>query len=100
MPLSGKPPIRDSLTDKFASSDLLLSYFLLLFSLQTFRTLENLTSTVLCNSSEVPSGLMKDKAVVVMRGNCTFLEKARIAQRSGAKMLLIASKARLVSYNL
>uniref|UniRef100_A0A8C3BDE1 Signal peptide peptidase like 2A n=1 Tax=Cairina moschata TaxID=8855 RepID=A0A8C3BDE1_CAIMO len=61
----------------------------------TFRTLENLTSTVLCNSSEVPSGLMKDKAVVVMRGNCTFLEKARIAQRSGAKMLLIASKARL-----
>ncbi|KAM6195990.1 signal peptide peptidase-like 2A isoform 2-T2 [Sarcoramphus papa] len=61
----------------------------------TFRTLENLTSTVLCNSSEVPSGLMKDKAVVVMRGNCTFLEKARIAQSSGAKMLLIASKSRL-----
>ncbi|PKU34441.1 signal peptide peptidasehypothetical protein [Limosa lapponica baueri] len=61
----------------------------------TFRTLENLTSTVLCNSSEVPSGLMKDKAVVVMRGNCTFLEKARIAQTSGAKMLLIASKPRL-----
>lgn len=99
MPLSGKPPIRDSLTDKYALSDLLLSCFLLL-SLQTFRTLENLTSTVLCNSSEVPSGLMKDKAVVVMRGNCTFLEKARIAQRSGAKMLLIASKARLVSYKL
>ncbi|XP_041895696.1 signal peptide peptidase-like 2A isoform X4 [Corvus kubaryi] len=61
----------------------------------TFRTLENLTSTVLCNSSEVPSGVMKDKAVVVMRGNCTFLEKARIAQSLGAKMLLIASKSRL-----
>ncbi|KAM6125527.1 signal peptide peptidase-like 2A isoform 3-T3 [Phoenicopterus ruber ruber] len=61
----------------------------------TFRTLENLTSTVLCSSSEVPSSLMKDKAVVVMRGNCTFLEKARIAQSSGAKMLLIASKSRL-----
>ncbi|KAM6351317.1 signal peptide peptidase-like 2A isoform 6-T7 [Alca torda] len=61
----------------------------------TFRPLENLTSTVLCNSSEVPSGSMKDKAVVVMRGNCTFLEKARIAQSSGAKMLLIASKPRL-----
>ncbi|XP_042659676.1 signal peptide peptidase-like 2A isoform X4 [Tyto alba] len=61
----------------------------------TFRTLENLTSTVLCSSSEVPSGLMKDKAVVVMRGNCTFLEKARIAQSLGAKMLLIASKPRL-----
>ncbi|NXP43712.1 SPP2A protein, partial [Heliornis fulica] len=61
----------------------------------TSRTLENLTSTVLCNSSDVPSALMKDKAVVVMRGNCTFLEKARIAESSGAKMLLIASKSRL-----
>ncbi|XP_039933562.1 signal peptide peptidase-like 2A isoform X3 [Hirundo rustica] len=61
----------------------------------TFSTLENLTSTVLCSSSEVPSGLMKDKAVVVMRGNCTFLEKAKIAQSLGAKMLLIASKSRL-----
>ncbi|XP_061302861.1 signal peptide peptidase-like 2A isoform X3 [Pezoporus flaviventris] len=61
----------------------------------TFRALENLTSTVLCSSSEVPSGIMKDKAVVVMRGNCTFLEKARIAQNLGAKMLLIASKSRL-----
>ncbi|XP_030354013.1 signal peptide peptidase-like 2A isoform X3 [Strigops habroptila] len=61
----------------------------------TFRALENLTSTVLCSSSEVPSGVMKDKAVVVMRGNCTFLEKARIAQNLGAKMLLIASKTRL-----
>ncbi|XP_027587948.1 signal peptide peptidase-like 2A isoform X1 [Pipra filicauda] len=61
----------------------------------TFRTLENLTSTVLCSSSEVPSGIMKDKAVVVMRGNCTFLEKARIAQSLGAKMLLIASKSGL-----
>ncbi|XP_062485017.1 signal peptide peptidase-like 2A isoform X1 [Pezoporus occidentalis] len=61
----------------------------------TFRALENLTSTVLCSSSEVPSGIMKDKAVVVMRGNCTFLEKARIAQNLGAKMLLIASKPRL-----
>nr|XP_025977104.1 signal peptide peptidase-like 2A [Dromaius novaehollandiae] len=58
----------------------------------TFRILENLTSTVLCNSSEAPSGLLKDKAVVVMRGNCTFLEKAVIAERLGAKMLLIASK--------
>uniref|UniRef100_A0A8D2LYY2 Signal peptide peptidase like 2A n=1 Tax=Zonotrichia albicollis TaxID=44394 RepID=A0A8D2LYY2_ZONAL len=61
----------------------------------TFRALENLTSTVLCSSAEVPSGSMKDKAVVVMRGNCTFLEKARIAQSLGAKMLLIASKSRL-----
>ncbi|KAM6119616.1 signal peptide peptidase-like 2A isoform 3-T3 [Pterocles gutturalis] len=60
----------------------------------TFMTLENLTSTVLCSPAEAPA-LMKDKAVVVLRGNCTFLEKARIAQNSGAKMLLIASKTRL-----
>ena len=77
-----------------------MTFLFLLFSLQTFRTLENLTSTVLCNYSEVPCGIMKDKAVVVMRGNCTFLEKARIAQSLGAKMLLIASKPRLVSYNI
>ncbi|XP_056355486.1 signal peptide peptidase-like 2A isoform X3 [Oenanthe melanoleuca] len=61
----------------------------------TYSTLENLTSTDLCSSPEIPSALLKDKAVVVMRGNCTFLEKARIAQSLGAKILLIASKSRL-----
>uniref|UniRef100_A0A7M4FBJ5 Signal peptide peptidase like 2A n=1 Tax=Crocodylus porosus TaxID=8502 RepID=A0A7M4FBJ5_CROPO len=61
----------------------------------TSNSLENLTSTVLCSYSDVPSGFIKDKAVVVMRGNCTFLEKARIAQKHGARTLLIASKTAL-----
>ncbi|XP_067411867.1 signal peptide peptidase-like 2A isoform X2 [Emydura macquarii macquarii] len=59
--------------------------------------LEDLTSQVLCNNSEVPSPVIKDKAVVVMRGNCTFMEKARTAQSLGAKIVLIASKTRLSS---
>uniref|UniRef100_A0A8C8SPS7 Signal peptide peptidase like 2A n=1 Tax=Pelusios castaneus TaxID=367368 RepID=A0A8C8SPS7_9SAUR len=57
--------------------------------------LENLTSQLLCNNSEVPAPLIKDKAVVVMRGNCSFVEKARMAQSHGAKILLIASKTGL-----
>uniref|UniRef100_A0A8C3FZ90 Signal peptide peptidase like 2A n=1 Tax=Chrysemys picta bellii TaxID=8478 RepID=A0A8C3FZ90_CHRPI len=61
-------------------------------------SLENLTSKVFCSNSEVPSTLViKDKAVVVMRGNCTFVDKARTAQSHGAKILLIASKTGLSS---
>ncbi|XP_074862582.1 signal peptide peptidase-like 2A isoform X2 [Carettochelys insculpta] len=60
------------------------------------RSLENLTSKVLCSNSEVPSTLIiKDKAVVVMKGNCSFVDKARTAQSHGAKILLIASKTGL-----
>ncbi|XP_038622874.1 signal peptide peptidase-like 2A isoform X2 [Tachyglossus aculeatus] len=61
----------------------------------TSFALENLTATQLCNSSAVPPGSIKDKAVVVMRGSCLFLEKARIAQSRGAKVLLIASNTAL-----
>ncbi|XP_054858427.1 signal peptide peptidase-like 2A isoform X2 [Eublepharis macularius] len=50
-----------------------------------------LTDKLLCNSSEVSHDIMKDKAAAVKRGNCTFLEKAWIAQSLGAKILLIAS---------
>nr|XP_056721860.1 signal peptide peptidase-like 2A [Euleptes europaea] len=57
--------------------------------------LMDLTSTLLCNASEVPPQTMKDKAVVVMRGNCSFLEKAWIAQNQDAKILLVASKTGL-----
>ncbi|XP_006013268.1 signal peptide peptidase-like 2A isoform X2 [Latimeria chalumnae] len=63
----------------------------------TYYQLENLTSTDLCSNTDVPSSSsLKGKAVVVMRGNCTFLEKAAIAQINGAKALLIASKTGLV----
>lgn len=34
---------------------------------------------------------------MVMRGNCTFYEKVRLAQINGAKGLLIVSKDRLVT---
>ena len=49
----------------------------------TFRSLENLTSTVLCDSSEVPAVVMKDKAVVVMRGNCTFFGESKNCSKFG-----------------
>ncbi|XP_078283363.1 signal peptide peptidase-like 2A isoform X2 [Rhinoraja longicauda] len=57
--------------------------------------LQDLTSTTLCNSSDVPAEGIKDKLVVVMRGNCTFIEKARVAVGHHAKALLIASTSDL-----
>ncbi|XP_032905940.1 signal peptide peptidase-like 2A isoform X4 [Amblyraja radiata] len=58
--------------------------------------LQDLTSTELCNSSDVPAEGIKDKLVVVMRGNCTFIEKARVAVGNHAKALLIASTSGLI----
>ncbi|XP_069622168.1 signal peptide peptidase-like 2A isoform X2 [Ranitomeya imitator] len=57
-----------------------------------YYTLENITTVWLCSETEVPTTSLKDKAVVVMVGNCSILDKARIAQKSHAKMLLVASK--------
>uniref|UniRef100_H9G846 Signal peptide peptidase like 2A n=1 Tax=Anolis carolinensis TaxID=28377 RepID=H9G846_ANOCA len=56
----------------------------------TYTRLEILTPILLCSQSDVTHDI-RHKAVVVMRGNCTFLEKAEIAQILGAEMLLIAS---------
>ncbi|XP_062998863.1 signal peptide peptidase-like 2A isoform X2 [Elgaria multicarinata webbii] len=57
-----------------------------------YLKLEFLTPKLLCSQADVPhADVIKDKAIVVMRGNCTFIEKAEIAQQLGAKMLLIAS---------
>ncbi|XP_078097233.1 signal peptide peptidase-like 2A isoform X2 [Mustelus asterias] len=53
--------------------------------------LKDLTSTRLCNSTDVPPEGIKGKLVVVRRGNCTFIRKAQIAQKNLAKALLIAS---------
>ncbi|KAM9312598.1 signal peptide peptidase-like 2A [Gastrophryne carolinensis] len=58
----------------------------------TFHPLLNLTSTWLCSPSEVPSTGFQGKAVVVMAGNCSILEKATLAQKNNATMLLLASK--------
>lgn len=56
----------------------------------------DLTPSVLCSSSEVPEGGFPNRIPMVMRGNCTFYEKVRLAQLNGAKGLLIISKDRLV----
>nr|XP_020645696.1 signal peptide peptidase-like 2A isoform X1 [Pogona vitticeps] len=58
----------------------------------TYTELEFLTPKLLCSPTEATREMVKDKAIVVLRGNCTFLEKAAIAQNLGAKILLIASE--------
>ncbi|XP_042164202.1 uncharacterized protein LOC112226582 isoform X1 [Oncorhynchus tshawytscha] len=55
----------------------------------------DLTPSVLCSSSDVPEGGFPNRIPMVMRGNCTFYEKVRLAQLNGAKGLLIISKDRL-----
>ncbi|XP_010889559.1 signal peptide peptidase-like 2 isoform X1 [Esox lucius] len=55
----------------------------------------DLVPSVLCSLSEVPEGGFLNRIPMVMRGNCTFYEKVRLAQLNGAKGLLIVSKNRL-----
>ncbi|TNN58054.1 Signal peptide peptidase-like 2B [Liparis tanakae] len=55
----------------------------------------DLTTSVLCSPSDVPEGGFPNHIAMVMRGNCTFYEKVRLAQINGAKGLLIVSKERL-----
>ncbi|CAB1317065.1 unnamed protein product, partial [Coregonus sp. 'balchen'] len=55
----------------------------------------DLTPSALCSSSDVPVGGFPNRIPMVMRGNCTFYEKVRLAQLNGAKGLLIISKDRL-----
>uniref|UniRef100_A0A671S4N4 Signal peptide peptidase-like 2B n=1 Tax=Sinocyclocheilus anshuiensis TaxID=1608454 RepID=A0A671S4N4_9TELE len=59
--------------------------------LQTY----DLTTSVLCSPTDVPEGGFPNSIPMVMRGNCTFYEKVRLAQINGAKGLLIVSKDRL-----
>ncbi|KAI1891750.1 hypothetical protein AGOR_G00146980 [Albula goreensis] len=57
--------------------------------------IHDLTASVLCSSSEVPEGGFTNQIPMVLRGNCTFYEKVRLAQINGARGLLIVSKDRL-----
>ncbi|MBN3317161.1 SPP2B protein, partial [Atractosteus spatula] len=57
--------------------------------------IHDLTASVLCSPSEVPAGGFPNRIPMVLRGNCTFYEKVRLAQINGAKGLLIVSKDRL-----
>ncbi|XP_017274255.1 signal peptide peptidase-like 2A isoform X2 [Kryptolebias marmoratus] len=59
--------------------------------------LVNLTSTLLCNASGVNPEAVKGKAVVVMRGECDFSQKALVAQNLSASALLIASTNSLIT---
>ncbi|XP_029000997.1 signal peptide peptidase-like 2A isoform X2 [Betta splendens] len=59
--------------------------------------LVNLTSSLLCNGSGVSPDVVKGKALVVMRGECDFSEKALVAQSLGATVLLIASNTSLIT---
>ncbi|MCI4377780.1 hypothetical protein PGIGA_G00207040 [Pangasianodon gigas] len=56
----------------------------------------DLTLSVLCSNSDVPHGGFPDRVAMVMRGNCTFYEKVRLAQTNDAKGLLIISKEGLI----
>uniref|UniRef100_A0AAR2KK71 Signal peptide peptidase-like 2B n=1 Tax=Pygocentrus nattereri TaxID=42514 RepID=A0AAR2KK71_PYGNA len=56
----------------------------------------DLTASVLCSASDVPEGGFPNRIAMVLRGNCTFYEKVRLAQINGAKGLLIVSKDRLI----
>ncbi|XP_045888764.1 signal peptide peptidase-like 2A isoform X2 [Micropterus dolomieu] len=59
--------------------------------------LVNMTSSLLCNGSGVSPDLVKGKALLVMRGDCEFSQKALVAQSLGATTLLIASNKNLIT---
>uniref|UniRef100_A0A8D0PNT7 Signal peptide peptidase-like 2B n=1 Tax=Sus scrofa TaxID=9823 RepID=A0A8D0PNT7_PIG len=54
------------------------------------------TGSVLCSPSDLPAKGFSNQIPLVARGNCTFYEKVRLAQGSGARGLLIVSKETLV----
>ncbi|MEE6487193.1 hypothetical protein FKM82_014830 [Ascaphus truei] len=58
--------------------------------------LQDQTASVLCSPSDVPDGGFNNQIPMVMRGNCTFYDKVRLAQINGARGLLIVSRERLV----
>lgn len=51
---------------------------------------------MLCSPSDLPAKGFSNQIPLVTRGNCTFYEKVRLAQGSGARGLLIVSKETLV----
>nr|XP_035142075.1 signal peptide peptidase-like 2B isoform X2 [Callithrix jacchus] len=58
--------------------------------------LRNWTASLLCSAADLPAHGFRDQIPLVARGNCTFYEKVRLAQGSGARGLLIVSRERLV----
>lgn len=64
--------------------------------LQSLLKLRDLSSTQLCSNLDLPVEDLTNQIALVARGNCTFYEKVRLAQASGARALLIVSKEKLV----
>ncbi|XP_016065244.1 PREDICTED: signal peptide peptidase-like 2B isoform X1 [Miniopterus natalensis] len=58
--------------------------------------LRDWTTSVLCSPSDLPAKGFSNQIPLVTRGNCTFYDKVRLAQGSGAHGLLIVSKETLV----
>ncbi|XP_066199136.1 signal peptide peptidase-like 2B isoform X3 [Saccopteryx leptura] len=58
--------------------------------------LRDWTTSTLCSSSDLPAKGFSNQIPLVTRGNCTFYDKVRLAQGSGAHGLLIVSKETLV----
>ncbi|XP_069481053.1 signal peptide peptidase-like 2A isoform X2 [Ambystoma mexicanum] len=63
----------------------------------TLYNLENFTSITLCKPTDVPALGFQGGAVMVTNGTCSVLEKARLAQRNGANMLLLVSKYGIIT---
>lgn len=64
--------------------------------LQSLLQLRDWTASMLCSPSDLPAKGFSNQIPLVTRGNCTFYEKVRLAQGSGARGLLIVSKETLV----
>lgn len=64
--------------------------------LQSFLQVRDWTTSVLCSPADLPAKGFSNQIPLVARGNCTFYEKVRLAQGSGARGLLIISKETLV----
>ncbi|KAI2587808.1 signal peptide peptidase like 2B [Homo sapiens] len=62
----------------------------------SFLQLRNWTASLLCSAADLPARGFSNQIPLVARGNCTFYEKVRLAQGSGARGLLIVSRERLL----
>ncbi|XP_008835319.1 signal peptide peptidase-like 2B isoform X3 [Nannospalax galili] len=62
----------------------------------SFLQLRDLRSAQLCSHFDLPADGFSNQIPLVARGNCTFYEKVRLAQGSGARGLLVVSKEKLV----
>ena len=63
---------------------------------QSLLQLRDWTTSMLCSPSDLPTKGFSNQIPLVTRGNCTFYDKVRLAQGSGAHGLLSVSKETLV----